>query len=269
MSNLYKHYNTMAMQNDVRMMDYNSMIEKKLAELAKQQQADSNQAEDGFRSLDAVAQEPVREDPEEVLQKAKDEAEALRNQAKEEANRLIEDAKEQSKEVLLQAKEAGSKEGYEAGYAQIKEELETEYAKRQEELEQLKQIHLEEYDQKLKNLEPELLDVILTVVERVFHIQFGDKKEILLYLAGNTIANIEGCKSFRIRVGNEQKSFLEDHKDEILDRIGHDMSIEIVSDLSLEGSQCIIETDTGIFDCSLGVQLENLIKDLRSLSSRG
>ncbi len=209
----------------------------------------------------------MREDPEEVLQKAKEEAEAILSQAKEEAQQMLSDAKVQSEELFNQAKETGAQEGYEAGYAQIKEELETEYTKRQEELEQLKQRLLEEHNQKLQDLEPKLLDVILTVVERVFHIQFKDKKEILLYLIGNTIANIEGCKSFRIRVGNEQKSFLEYHKDEILDRIGHDMSIEIVSDLSLEGSQCIIETDTGIFDCSLGVQLENLIKDLRSLSS--
>ena len=45
------------------------------------------------------------------------------------------------------------------------------------------------------------------------------------------------------------------------------MSLEIISDLSLEGNQCIIETDTGIFDCSMDVQLKNLIKDLKSLSS--
>ncbi len=267
MSNLYKHYNTMPSKESVRVMDYNSLIEQKLAELAKQQNADADPEDSEFRSLDAVAEEVVREDPEEVLQKAKEEAETVLNQAKEEAQQMLSDAKAQSEELFEQAKETGTQEGYEAGYAQIKEELETEYTKRQEELEQLKQRLMEEYNQKLQDLEPKLLDVILTVVERVFRIQFKDKKEILLYLIGNTIANIEGCKSFRIRVGNEQKSFLEYHKDEILDRIGHDMSIEIVSDLSLEGSQCIIETDTGIFDCSLGVQLENLIKDLRSLSS--
>ena len=257
----------MPSKESVRVMDYNSLIEEKLAELAKQQNADADPEDNEFRSLDAVAEEVVREDPEEVLQKAKEEAEAILSQAKEEAQQMLSDAKVQSEELFNQAKETGAQEGYEAGYAQIKEELETEYTKRQEELEQLKQRLLEEHNQKLQDLEPKLLDVILTVVERVFHIQFKDKKEILLYLIGNTIANIEGCKSFRIRVGNEQKSFLEYHKDEILDRIGHDMSIEIVSDLSLEGSQCIIETDTGIFDCSLGVQLENLIKDLRSLSS--
>jgi len=44
------------------------------------------------------------------------------------------------------------------------------------------------------------------------------------------------------------------------------MTLEIVGDSSMGENACVIETDTGIFDCSLGVQLENLIKDLRSLS---
>ena len=45
------------------------------------------------------------------------------------------------------------------------------------------------------------------------------------------------------------------------------MSLEIVSDIALSGNQCIIETETGVFDCSMDVQLKNLIKDLRSLSA--
>ena len=66
---------------------------------------------------------------------------------------------------------------------------------------------------------------------------------------------------------NEQKSFLEEHKDEIAERIGRDIEIEISADLTMEANECIIETDTGIFDCGTDVQLSNLIKDLRALSS--
>lgn len=40
----------------------------------------------------------------------------------------------------------------------------------------------------------------------------------------------------------------------------------MIADPMLEENQCMIETDSGIFNCSLGVQLENLIKDLKSLS---
>ena len=60
---------------------------------------------------------------------------------------------------------------------------------------------------------------------------------------------------------------METHKDEILDRVGHDITLEILPDSTMEGNSCIIETDSGVFDCSLGTQLENLIKDIRSLCS--
>ena len=43
-------------------------------------------------------------------------------------------------------------------------------------------------------------------------------------------------------------------------------SLEIVKDATLERNQCLIETDGGIFDCSLDVQLENLIMDVKALS---
>ena len=51
------------------------------------------------------------------------------------------------------------------------------------------------------------------------------------------------------------------------DRVGHDIELEIVSDATVEGNDCTIETDSGVFNCSLGTQLENLIKDIRSLCS--
>ena len=83
MSNLYKFYNTSASAENVRMIDYNSLVEKKLAELAKQQDAGSEP--EGFRGLNDVTEEVVKEDPQEVLQKAKEEAETILNEAKEEA----------------------------------------------------------------------------------------------------------------------------------------------------------------------------------------
>lgn len=267
-SNLYKQYNTLEPEQKVRMIDYNPLVEQKLAELVKQQ-AGNGTSEEGFQGLGEVVAEHIEEDPETVLQKAKEEAEQILTAARQEADALLADANMRSEEILQTAREDGRKKGYEEGRTQIKEELETEYSQKKEELERLERKLQGDYNQELQNLEPKLMDVILTVVEKVFHIQFGDKREILLYLVDNTLANIDGCREFRIRVGSGQKDFLEMHQDEMLDRIGHDMSIEIVSDQSLSDGQCVIETDTGIFDCSLGVQLENLIKDLKSLSLRG
>ncbi len=116
-------------------------------------------------------------------------------------------------------------------------------------------------------MEKDLVDVIVQVFERVFHIQFDNKKDILLHLVSNAVLNIEGEKKFRIRVSRENAQFLEDNRDGILERVGHNIEIEILEDSAMEGKDCIIETDSGVFDCSLGTQLENLIRDIRSLSS--
>ena len=70
-----------------------------------------------------------------------------------------------------------------------------------------------------------------------------------------------------MKVAETNVLFLEHHKEEILDRVGHDIELEILADSTMEGNDCIIETDSGVFNCSLGAQLENLIKDIRSLSS--
>ena len=37
-------------------------------------------------------------------------------------------------------------------------------------------------------------------------------------------------------------------------------------DESMQQGQCTIDTDEGIFDCGVDVQLDNLIKDLKTLS---
>ena len=44
------------------------------------------------------------------------------------------------------------------------------------------------------------------------------------------------------------------------------MHVEIMADAALQERQCMIETDSGVFDCGIDIQLENMIKSLKSLS---
>ncbi|MCI8326922.1 MAG: hypothetical protein HFI37_04000 [Lachnospiraceae bacterium] len=175
---------------------------------------------------------------------------------------MLSDAQEQREQVLIQAKEEGKKRGYEEGKAKADAE-EIEIRKKYQQLEaSLKK----DYQDKLEQMEPQLVDVVARIFEKVFHIQFGDKTEILLSLISDAVMDIEGSKEFRVRVSGVNFEFVDSRKREIEERVGEDISLEIISDPLLEENQCTIETDSGIFDCSLGVQLENLIKDLKSLS---
>ena len=43
-------------------------------------------------------------------------------------------------------------------------------------------------------------------------------------------------------------------------------NLEIISDMTLSESQCMIETEAGVYDCSLETELKELCKKLRLLS---
>lgn len=271
-SNLYKQYNVAQKTERIRMIDSNDMIQEKLSELSKKLQIDAQTDKgdfaDGF--VEGLTPESARKvllNPEELTNKAKEDSKQIMEDAKVKAKAMLDDARKKADELRKKAIDEGYQEGYQSGNTRIREELDQEYREKEEKLDQQRIQYLEEYNQKMSDLEPQLLEVIVNVIEKVFHIQFCDKTDILLYLIQNAILNIENSRSFHVRVGDEQRLFLEKHKGEILERVGNDISVDILSDPLLEGTQCVIETETGVFDCSLDVQLENLIKDIRSLSS--
>ena len=54
-----------------------------------------------------------------------------------------------------------------------------------------------------------------------------------------------------------------------MNSISKQVTVELIEDATLKENECVIETNSGIFDCSIGVQLEELTKKLRLLSFEG
>ena len=207
--------------------------------------------------------EVQEEEPQiDYAEQAREEAEMILNQARMEADSILQDAMNQAEEMRSNAVASGHDEGYRDGMARATQEMEMARAEIQAERDQMNA----ELKDRQQGMGHDLVDVITEVVEKVFLVQFADKKEIVLHLVDNALSNIEGSKIFQIKVSEYNYEFLENNKVDLQDRVGSDVQVDIVLDPLLDQSQCIIETDGGIFDCSLGVQLENLIKDLRSLS---
>ena len=48
--------------------------------------------------------------------------------------------------------------------------------------------------------------------------------------------------------------------------MGQEVSLDIVLDPLLNDSQCMVETDGGLFDCSMDTEMRNLIKEIKALS---
>lgn len=271
MSNLYKQKYVVTDGNNARIINSNALVEEKIGELARRAQLQKQQPdEDGFVAginMEAVEVIPKEDaiSTEEVLEQKAAEAKEIIESANSQAEAVVASANEQAETIRRQAQEEGYQQGLLEGRQQAQEELE----KLRRQIDDEKKAMQEAYQQQLEELEPKLVDVIADVFEQVFHVQFDDKKEILIYLIQNTILGIEDAKEFQIKVGVEDFGFLEDHKSEIQEKVGQSVTIEIMADAGMKDGQCVIETDSGVFDCGRDIQLENLIKALRSLSLRG
>lgn len=272
MSNLYKQRYVVTDGNGARIINSNALVAEKLDELARKTQSlDQGMPDkDGFvagLNIEAVEVIPKEEalSMEEVLEQKSAEAEEILEKANEQAKETVETANQQAEAIRQQAQEEGYNQGLSEGRQQAQEELEE--LRRQ--IDDERKAMQEEYQQQLKELEPKLVDVIADVFEQVFRVQFDDKKEILIYLIQKTILEIEDAKEFQVKVGIDNYTFLEDHINEIREKVGQSVKIEIMADASMKDGQCVIETDSGVFDCGRDIQLENLIKALRSLSLRG
>ena len=268
MSNLYKQYFVHTETENKRVINSNALIEERLAKVLELQRKEQRRAEgldDGFSAGIIQDNTEVFEEAEEDIQvvNASEEAEKILAEAKTEAEAILEAARAEAEKL----REEAQKQGYEEGAAQKMAELEVIEAQNATDFEMRRQDLEADYAEKMENMEHELVDVILEVFNKVFHIQFDNKKHILMHLINDAILSIEGDKKFRIKVADSNVLFLENHRENILERVGHDIELEFIADPSMIGNDCIIETDSGVFDCSLGTQLENLIKDIQSLCS--
>ena len=198
---------------------------------------------------------------EEILQQAQAEAEAIVAAAKTEAFEITEQARQEAEMLCEQKKQ----EGYQAGMLKMQIELNRKSAQLDADYAASVQTLQQEYEEQMETMEADIVDAVIRVFNKVFHIQFENKRQILLHLIKDTLLGVDAGKEFHIRVAETNYKFIESHVADIKEKIGNDVSIDVINDMTLTGAACIIETETGVFDCSVDMVLSNLEKDIRSL----
>lgn len=199
----------------------------------------------------AATQEDLTLQTQEILDNARREGEEIVAQAHREAEQFI--------EVM---KNAGYDQGLKAGAEEVenrKRRLEEEYNHKKEELDK-------EYQAKVADIEPKLVDTFINVFSNVTHTIAEDKKDMIIYLINSVMNNVDTCKEFVIHVSPDDYRFAINNQNLITGALSKEVHIEISEDSTLSRNECLIETDSGVFDCSLDVQLSNLIKDIKLLS---
>lgn len=269
MSNLLKYNHVVVKNEDKHVIDSNELL-KNILSAKKNTTSGNSFAEksipdpDGFvRGIDAARVEKLISDEEE--QQDDNNADILED-ARKQAEDILEDAKKQAEDILKDARENGYKEGYEKGTIESKQKSDGLQAKLEADYKSMSEKLQNEYDEKYQVMESELVDTLMEVFSKVTLTIAEDKKDLVLLLIQRTLKDADANKDFLIRVSDVDYGFVMNSIDKLYDCVSLDSKIEVVRDNTLKKNQCIIETDAGAFDCSLDIQLEGLISEIKLLS---
>lgn len=277
--------------NEPRVIDYNEMISQKLENLRKKAETgelqnefvsglDAQNVENliggegrifGDNSLETFATDvSAMEGPEITLDEIKDQAEAIVKEADDQARQMLMDARKEVAEIQENARKegfnAGYMEGNSQGYTEGLQKAEAQYAAQLQAVEEERTQLATEKKQLEDEFEPKIINTILDVIGRVTGIVYENNRDILIHLINQALQGVEASQDYTIRVSREDYEFVVSRQSKLYCASVKDVNIEVIEDKELTAGKCIIETDGGIFDCSLDVQMEQLVRDIRLLA---
>ena len=128
----------------------------------------------------------------------------------------------------------------------------------------------QEYQDKLDNMEPYLVDKLTDIYDHIFAVDLSEYRNVIFHLISNTLHALENTDTYLIHVSEQDYQFVSMQKAQIAEDGGVKPSmLEFVEDRTLGKNECLIETPDGIYDCSLSVQLSELKRKLLLLSYSG
>lgn len=274
MSNLLKRGTTTI--SEERIIDYNELIKLKLKNIANDRENHGNVDADGFVNglkADVVeqlltgsdedgetaqSQEDVNNQIAAVLEEANEQAQTIRD----EANEVLAQAHMEARKIIEDAKRTGYEQGAQNAreeYNAKADELARDYEAKKAQLEK-------EYNDMKASMEPELVETITEVFKKITYTVAEDNKDIIIGLINGVMKNTDISNEFIIKVSPEDYKFLVNNQGKIYCSVSKEVTMDIVEDATMKKNQCIIESDTGVYDCSLDIELNNLIEDIKLLS---
>ncbi len=286
MSNLFKAGFVSFDNTETRIIDNNELANKKIEayqeELLKRQRAhmaeeqgfneEGSSDDDFIPGIDMEQLSQLTEDqsmlesvpdPQFDMQAMQAEMDLKIQQAQEQADMIIQNAQAQADAIMADAREQGRQEGYQDGYQEGMMAAQAQ----QQEIDGMKAELEKEYQQLVDELEPEMVDVLTQIYEHVFGIELREDKGIILHLLKTTLSRIEPGRDLIVHISSDDYDDIMEEK-ETLDACitSPNTTMEIIEDPLLKENECMIESDSGVFDCSLGVELSEITRKLKLLS---
>lgn len=258
LSNMIKAYSIRYDEELKKTIDAHLRIDKEIEQKKKVMIATGENTEEFSQGIQAVVLEQLPSQEE-----LKEKSDKLIEDAKLEAKLILEKAKQEAEKMKNDAYSTGQHKGYEEGMQQSLRESQKLAADYEAKTKQLQK----EYEAALTELEPKMVEIMISMIEKITGILVEGKEEVILYMVSKALKNMDKSKEFTIRVSNKDIDHVSNNKQLLLEAIGREVILNVTEDSKLKPNQCLIETELSIVDCSLDVQLHRLITDLKLLGN--
>ncbi|MGI9283345.1 MAG: HrpE/YscL family type III secretion apparatus protein [Endozoicomonas sp.] len=190
-------------------------------------------------------------DPSAKVLKSKDYAAYL------ESEEIIKKAREHAREILDQSRQAYEKEkqrGFEEGVTESKVD----------QAEQMLKVVSRTINY-LSEVEKALADILMSGVKKI--IGEFDQEELAVNLVKNALQHVRNEKQVTIRIPPSQFKMVKARLNEILAEYKGVGFIDLIPDQRLSTGDCIMESDIGVVDASVDLQIKALQKRFERINS--
>lgn len=200
-----------------------------------------------------------------ILQEAELKAKAMRRKAEAEAAELLREAQADAEQQATGIKEEARRTGYDEGYNKGVAEAEVLKQNAQQVLDDAKA----EREKIIQSIEGDMVELMQKLLQKLLTNSAYINPNIILYLIRQGLSGATLSGDITIHVSPVDYPVVLQGKDDILTHTQGVMAVDIVKDLSLGQSDCIIETAFGTIDCGLDQQFKALQEDLYHICSLG
>lgn len=201
-----------------------------------------------------------------ILQDAFDKAKILRDDAMVKAAQIVADANAEAASIRENAYNEGFEKGLEDGNMEAMRRADEYLSGIQAEQDKEKTIREQQMETAYKKNCDNMIDFCCQMVTKITGILVDDYKPVMLYMINSALRDAETSRNYTIKVSEDNYIYVSDNSDRLVGAANPGINIEVYGDASLDNKQCIIETDNGIIDLSLEIQMKNLVSAIKMLS---
>lgn len=204
------------------------------------------------RKILSFADYAVLECNSKIISAAKEEAAKILNHAQNTAENIVENANREAERIIYEAHqtfESERKRGYSEGVESGKEDMAV----------QMMDLVTKSVTGFAK-FEEDIVNVVIRAIRRI--IGEIDRTDLITNVVKNALKVVKNQKHATLKVSNDDLKLVREHIDEIKQEFPSLEYIDVFADSHLHDGSCLLETEFGIVDASLEVQLDAIKKSL-------